>query len=76
MPPRKKKVVSETDRESAHKSADNAPNAPNTVVVPLTPVQLQQLQIIAQLAHGDTPETYAQKVLSRHIADRLYLVTR
>ena len=73
MPPRKKKVVSETDRESAHKSAENAPN---TVVVPLTPVQLQQLQIIAQMAHGDTPETYAQKVLSRHIADRLYLVTR
>lgn len=73
MPPRKKKVVSETDRESAHNSAENAQN---TVVVPLTPVQLQQLQIIAQLAHGDTPETYAQKVLSRHIADRLYLVTR
>lgn len=73
MPPRKKKVVSETDRESAHKSAENAQN---TVVVPLTPVQLQQLQIIAQMAHGDTPETYAQKVLSRHIADRLYLVTR
>ena len=73
MPPRKKKVVSETDRETAHKSAENAQN---TVVVRLTPVQLQQLQIIAQLAHGDTPETYAQKVLSRHIADRLYLVTR
>ena len=73
MPPRKKKVVSETDRESTHKSTENTQN---TVVVPLTPVQLQQLQIIAQLAHGDTPETYAQKVLSRHIADRLYLVTR
>lgn len=73
MPKKTTKDIKSTDRESLK---DKKEEKWYGVSVTLTPVQKQQLDVLAQLAHGKTPEEYTKAVLLQHIADRLYLVQR
>jgi len=83
MPPKKKtKEISKTDRESTRKAAakQSEPleniNNDNLLSIKLTPVQMQQINILATVAHNEDPAVYCQKIIARHIADRLYLVRK
>jgi len=42
----------------------------------LSPVQMNQLAILAQLDNNSTVEQYVAKLVKKHIADRLYLLSR
>jgi hypothetical protein len=83
MPPKKKtKEISKTDRESTKEATAERfeplehINNDNLLSIKLTPVQMQQISILATVAHNEDPAVYCQKVIARHIADRLYLVTK
>lgn len=77
----KKKTTSSVEnkaREDVHKKAkeiieSKEESKTNPLEVNLSPVQRQKLELLASL-HDDEPEIYAEKILGRFIADRLYLL--
>lgn len=72
MAEKKTKEISKTDRKSTHEKTESE----TELTITLSPTDMQKLQLLATIAHNEDPSVYVQKVLLRHIQDRLYLVKK